>query len=64
MTTTTATEVVLPGPVEPAGFQLRRREIGPPAPGQALLRVEASGISFAEQQMRRGTYFDQPAYRS
>ncbi|MFI9464847.1 medium chain dehydrogenase/reductase family protein [Streptomyces xiamenensis] len=62
MTTTTATEVVLPGPVEPAGFQLRRREIGPPAPGQALLRVEASGVSFAEQQMRRGTYFDQPAY--
>jgi NADPH:quinone reductase-like Zn-dependent oxidoreductase len=34
----------------------------PPAAGQALVRVEASGISFAEQQMRRGKYYDQPAF--
>ena len=24
--------------------------------------MEATGISFAEQQMRRGTYFDQPLF--
>src|SRR6476659_5991580 len=33
-----------------------------PGPGQALVRVEATGISFAEQQMRRGKYYDQPAF--
>ena len=31
-------------------------------PGQALVRVEATGVSFAEQQMRRGKYYDQPAF--
>jgi NADPH:quinone reductase-like Zn-dependent oxidoreductase len=57
-----ATEVVLPGIVDPHDLQLRTREVGPPAPGQALVRVEASGVSFAEQQMRRGKYFDQPPF--
>nr|WP_281373110.1 medium chain dehydrogenase/reductase family protein [Kineococcus aurantiacus] len=33
-----------------------------PGPGQALVAVEASGVSFAEQQMRRGKYYDQPAF--
>jgi len=33
-----------------------------PGPGQALVRVEATGVSFAEQQMRRGKYFDQPPF--
>src|SRR6478609_10243837 len=33
-----------------------------PGPGQALVRVEASGVSFAEQQMRRGKYYDQPKF--
>lgn len=57
-----ATEVVLPGTVEPSGLQLRTRNVGPPAGGQVLVRVEASGVSFAEQQMRRGKYFDQPPF--
>ncbi|MEU4742329.1 medium chain dehydrogenase/reductase family protein [Actinosynnema sp. NPDC023658] len=55
-------EVVLPGVVEPEGLELRRRDRPVPASGQALVRVEASGVSFAEQQMRRAKYYDQPAF--
>lgn len=66
MTTTAqgvwATEVVLPGRVEPAGLQLRERELPVPEPGQVLLRMEATGVSFAEQQMRRGRYYKQPPF--
>lgn len=57
-----ATEIVLPGVGEPESLQVRTRELPPPGAGQALVRVEASGISFAEQQMRRGKYYDQPAF--
>ncbi|MGM1062350.1 medium chain dehydrogenase/reductase family protein [Saccharothrix sp. Mg75] len=55
-------EVVLPGVVEPGGFELRHRPVPSPGPGRALLRVEASGVSFAEKQMRLGRYYDQPAF--
>ncbi|MGW4369481.1 medium chain dehydrogenase/reductase family protein [Nocardia takedensis] len=58
----TALEVVLPGQVDPDGFQLRTRELGRPERGQALVRVLATGVSFAEQQMRRGKYYDQPPF--
>jgi NADPH:quinone reductase-like Zn-dependent oxidoreductase len=57
-----ATEVVLPGAVAPSGLRLRQRTIGPPAAGQALVEVEATGISFAEQGMRRNRYPGQPAF--
>jgi NADPH:quinone reductase-like Zn-dependent oxidoreductase len=57
-----ATEIVLPGIVEPEGLLVRDRRLSAPAPGQALVRVEASGVSFAEQQMRRGKYYDQPPF--
>ncbi len=57
-----ATEVVLPGIVEPAGLQVRTRELAAPAQGQALVQVEASGVSFAEQSMRRGRYPAQPKF--
>jgi NADPH:quinone reductase-like Zn-dependent oxidoreductase len=57
-----ATEIVLPGIGEPESLQLRGRELPAPAPGQAVVRVEASGVSFAEQQMRRGKYYDQPPF--
>lgn len=60
--TVTATEVVLPGRVEPHGLQIRQRELSAPTAGQALIRVAATGISFAEQQMRRGKYYDQPPF--
>lgn len=60
--TVTATEIVLPGEVEPEGLQVRTRELPAPAAGQVVLRMEAAGVSFAEQQMRRGKYYDQPAF--
>ena len=59
---TTTTEIVLPGLVEPDGLRVEHRELPRPGAGEALVRVEASGISFAEQQMRRGKYYDQPPF--
>ncbi|MEU5779543.1 medium chain dehydrogenase/reductase family protein [Micromonospora lupini] len=56
------TEVVLPGVVEPDGLQLNRRAMPVPAAGQALVEVEATGISYAEQSMRRDLYPGQPAF--
>ena len=58
----TVTEVVLPGVVEPDGIVVRTRAAGRPANGQVTVAVEATGVSFAEQQMRRGKYYDQPPY--
>ncbi len=58
----TATEVVLPGVVEPAGLQIRNRELTAPAAGEVLIAVEASGVSMAEQAMRRGRYPGQPRF--
>ena len=57
-----ATEIVLPGTVEPEGLQITTRELPEPRPNQAVVRVEATGVSFAEQQMRRGKYYDQPPF--
>jgi NADPH:quinone reductase-like Zn-dependent oxidoreductase len=56
------TEVVLPGVVDPEGLQVRTTPVPAPAAGQAVVRVEATGVSFAEQQMRRGRYYDQPPF--
>lgn len=55
-------EVVLPGTVEPEGLQIRHGAVPAPGPGQVVIRMEATGVSFAEQQMRRGRYYDQPAF--
>src|SRR3954451_22692484 len=55
-------EIELPRIGEPEKLRLRTRELGEPGPGQPVVRVEASGVSFAEQQMRRGKYYDQPAF--
>ncbi|MFD5271877.1 medium chain dehydrogenase/reductase family protein [Streptomyces sp. NPDC058335] len=55
-------EVVLPGKVEPEGLQLRHGSVPTPGPGQVVVRMEATGVSFAEQQMRRGRYYDQPSF--
>ncbi|BAC69177.1 MULTISPECIES: medium chain dehydrogenase/reductase family protein [Streptomyces] len=55
-------EVVLPGTVEPEGLQLRYRALPAPEAGQILIAMEATGVSFAEQQMRRGRYYDQPPF--
>jgi NADPH:quinone reductase-like Zn-dependent oxidoreductase len=56
------TEIVLPGVVDPDGLQVRETALPTPAAGQALVRMEATGVSFAEQQMRRGRYYDQPPF--
>ena len=61
-TVTQTTEVVLPGRVEPDGLQVRTRDLPAPAAGQVVLRMDATGVSFAEQQMRRGKYYDQPPF--
>jgi NADPH:quinone reductase-like Zn-dependent oxidoreductase len=60
--TNTMTEVVLPGVVEPDGLLLRRRPMPVPAPGEALVEVETTGISYAEQAMRRDLYPGQPKF--
>jgi NADPH:quinone reductase-like Zn-dependent oxidoreductase len=56
------TEVIMPGIVEPEGFVVRTRKLNNPAAGQVSVKMEASGISFAEQSMRRGRYYDQPKF--
>ncbi|MFF4361216.1 medium chain dehydrogenase/reductase family protein [Streptomyces sp. NPDC001604] len=55
-------EVVLPGKAEPEGLQMRRGHVPTAGPGQVVVRMEATGVSFAEQQMRRGRYYDQPPF--
>ncbi|KNE79072.1 MULTISPECIES: medium chain dehydrogenase/reductase family protein [Streptomyces] len=55
-------EVVLPGRVEPEGLELRYGTVPSAGPGRVVIGMEATGVSFAEQQMRRGRYFDQPPF--
>jgi NADPH:quinone reductase-like Zn-dependent oxidoreductase len=62
MTPTQSTQIVLPGPVEPAGLQVRTTARPRAGAHQVVLDMEATGVSFAEQQMRLGTYYDQPRY--
>ncbi|MEU4398310.1 medium chain dehydrogenase/reductase family protein [Micromonospora orduensis] len=61
-TDTMITEVVLPGVVEPDGLRLHRRPMPAPRRGQALVQIDATGISFAEQQMRHDLYPGQPRF--
>ncbi|GAA3632776.1 hypothetical protein GCM10022267_19480 [Lentzea roselyniae] len=58
----TTTEVVLPGIVAPSGLKVQVRDLPAPSEGQVVLRMDATGVSFAEQQMRLGKYFDQPPF--
>ncbi|MET8082342.1 medium chain dehydrogenase/reductase family protein [Streptomyces sp. NPDC005303] len=62
MNTEGLVEVVLPGKVEPEGLEIRHGAVPAPGPGQVVIRMEATGVSFAEQQMRRGRYYDQPPF--
>jgi NADPH:quinone reductase-like Zn-dependent oxidoreductase len=62
MSTEGLVEVVLPGKVEPEGLQVRHGAVPAAGPGQVVIRMEATGVSFAEQQMRRGRYYDQPPF--
>jgi NADPH:quinone reductase-like Zn-dependent oxidoreductase len=54
------TEIVLPGLVGPEGLIIRKRPVPTPGKGQALVEMLATGLSFAEQQMRRGRYAGVP----
>lgn len=54
--------VILPGIVEPSGIRIEATTVPAPAAGRVLLRMEATGVSFAEQQMRLGRYYDQPLF--
>jgi NADPH:quinone reductase-like Zn-dependent oxidoreductase len=56
------TEIVLPGLVGPEGLKVHQRPVPAPGHGQALVEVLATGVSFAEQQMRRGRYLNQPKF--
>lgn len=56
------TEVVLKGLGEPESLEFRRRRLPEPGVDEALVRVEATGVSFAEQQMRRGRYPGVPPF--
>ncbi|MFE0521105.1 medium chain dehydrogenase/reductase family protein [Streptomyces sp. NPDC058954] len=58
----TRVEVVLPGKVEPLGLEVRQVVAPVAGAGQVVVRMEATGVSFAEQQMRRGRYYDQPPF--
>jgi NADPH:quinone reductase-like Zn-dependent oxidoreductase len=55
-------EIELPGIGEPETLRLRTRELPALKPNEASIKVEVSGVSFAEQQMRRGKYYDQPDF--
>ncbi|MFD4131541.1 medium chain dehydrogenase/reductase family protein [Streptomyces goshikiensis] len=62
MNTVERIEIVLPGKIEPEGLELHRGPVPAPAAGQVVVAMEATGVSFAEQQMRRGRYYDQPPF--
>lgn len=56
------TEMVFLAAGEPESVTAQARELGPVAPGHARVRVEATGVSAAEQAMRRGRYYKQPPF--
>jgi NADPH:quinone reductase-like Zn-dependent oxidoreductase len=55
-------QVVLPGIVDPEGLEICQAAVPDAGPGQIVVAMEATGVSFAEQQMRRGRYYDQPPF--
>ncbi|MET7424990.1 zinc-binding dehydrogenase [Dactylosporangium sp. NPDC005555] len=57
-----ALEMVLPGPVEPEGLLAQRKPVPRPAPHEALVEVEAAGMSFDDMLMRRGACLDRRTY--
>ena len=56
------TQIILPGIVAPSGLQMRTVGLPVPAQNQLLLKMEATGVSFAEKSMRRGRYPGQPKF--
>ena len=62
MDSTRLVQVVLPGIVAPEGLEIREAAMPEAGRGQIVIAMEATGVSFAEQQMRRGRYYDQPPF--
>src|SRR5699024_8578598 len=58
----TTTEIVMPQKGGPNVLRSRRQSLPQPAADEVLIRVEATGVSFAEVQMLRGRYFNQPSF--
>lgn len=58
----TATEIILPGIVEPDGFLMQERNLDSPNTNEVILKMEATGISFAERSMRRDQYPGMPKF--
>lgn len=58
----TSLEVVMPREGGPEVLETHRRELPAPGAGEVTVRVEATGVSFAEVQMLRKRYFGQPKF--
>lgn len=59
---TTGVEIVMPSKGGPEVLEVHRRDLLNLEPGQARIRVQAAGVSFAEVQMLKGRYFSQPKF--
>ncbi len=56
-------EVVMPGEGGSEVLTVARRvSLRGPKTGEAVVRVEAAGVYFAEVQMLKGRYFNQPKF--
>jgi len=56
------TQVVMPHIGGPDVLEFQQRDLPEPGPGQVRLRMEATGVAFAEVQMLRGRYYAQPRF--
>ena len=61
-TTRSTVQIVMPHEGNAEVLETRERRLPAPGPGEATVRVEAAGVSFAEVQMLRGRYFGQPKF--
>jgi NADPH:quinone reductase-like Zn-dependent oxidoreductase len=50
------TEAIMPRRGDYALMRLRTRDLPPPGPGEALVRVEATGVAFTDLMIARGLY--------
>ena len=55
-------EIVMTRPGDPDVLEVREAEVPAPASGQVTVRIEAAGVAFAEVQMLRERYYDQPKF--
>jgi NADPH:quinone reductase-like Zn-dependent oxidoreductase len=61
--TVAGTEIVMPRGGDPDVLAVVRQGfLRSPKAGEAVVRVEAAGVSFAEVQMLKGRYFNQPKF--